>query len=554
MSSDEEISDADGESSDDDETSEVEERPAEAMNPPDEGTHKATKASKASLDAAAKEAVKRRFKGGPLGDQLPAPRPPAHDEAKGGPRHRQPKRTPLEWLRLYLTDELLDQVVEQTNNYMRQNPKRVKGTPRDTTRGELRNFFTCLLALSIVDYKAFPLAWQKDDEHGLLGNPFLQSTMSYTRFRTLYRCVNADVIAWTAHFNETNAREWILGQHVCFDDDVDRFKGRPGTEGVKYVPKKEAKRGIASWRIADQHCHCYYLLWEAEFAASGAGPLGPRIMDVFLQQLRHLPHRTIYLDAGVLGSWESTEQLLAAKHSFIISHAANRPAWLFSNLLHRIDVRPEAEHWVSIGNGEVIAVTYAAKKKDRPIKLVNFTTNLCGLTVRSAASNKPAIVEAYNKHKSYVDQVKASFNQYSLRHRCKRLWKHKFFVLFFLAVHNAYTLWRDSSPAREGSTSRTKLAFLKTVIPSLRDEAASRRVAIPGPFLTLVTHTLVKVDRQQRCSVPGCHGRTTFGCAKCNPSVGPVPVCSKPRCWNLLHCRILAKHFPDIYALSESDS
>lgn len=52
-------------------------------------------------------------------------------------------------------------------------------------------------------------------------------------------------------------------------NDLDRCMGRPGTEGVKYVPEKMAKRGIASWRIVDAHKFCYFRLWEAEFAAGG---------------------------------------------------------------------------------------------------------------------------------------------------------------------------------------------------------------------------------------------------------------------------------------------
>jgi hypothetical protein len=395
---------------------ELPERPEEtAAEPPAPKGH-LKKEARATQAEAKQKARAKGFRGADLGGDAPDAEGRATSSCEGGPTHRSPNRSELAWFSMYFTDELLDQVVMQTNNYMQANPSRVSGTLRDTNRGELRSFFVCLLAFSVVDYATVKLAWLRNDPIGLFGNAFLRNTMCYTRFKTLFRCICADVAAWTAHFNQKNQVEWRLGADVCFDDYVDRFMGRPGAEGVKYNPHKEAKRGIGSWRIADRLRFCYYLLWEAEFAASGQGPLGVRIMTEFLSQLQRAPHRTIYLDAGVLGEWESVEKLLEHGHSFIISHASNRPSWLFSDLLHAKGTRPQAHHWTCIGNGTVVAMTYGAKHKKKPVKMVNFTTNLPGLTGASEDPKKLAIVQQYNMHKGYVDQLKAQFNEYSLRH------------------------------------------------------------------------------------------------------------------------------------------
>jgi hypothetical protein len=61
---------------------------------------------------------------------------------------------------------------------------------------------------------------------------------------------------------------------------------------------------------------------------------------------------------------------------------------------------------------KVVAMTYGAKHKKKPVKMVNFTTNLPGLTGASEDPKKPAIVQQYNMHKGYVDQLKAQFNEY----------------------------------------------------------------------------------------------------------------------------------------------
>src|ERR1700744_91017 len=101
-----------------------------------------------------------------------------------------------------------------------------------------------IFSLTLVDYHVLESGWDVKDPDGLFGNEFLRSTMPFYRFRTIYRCIQADVPTLTAHFNRVSQELWTLGRDICWDDDLDLFKGKPGAEGVKYVPKKEAKRGF----------------------------------------------------------------------------------------------------------------------------------------------------------------------------------------------------------------------------------------------------------------------------------------------------------------------
>jgi len=83
--------------------------------------------------------------------------------------------------------------------------------------------------------------------------------------------------------------------------------------------------------------------------------------------MAHSPRRTIYIDAGTLGSWNTALMLSNAHHNFI----ANRPSALFSKLLHQRCNKPAAGEWTHIGNGLVNALTFHARKKGGRSKLVS---------------------------------------------------------------------------------------------------------------------------------------------------------------------------------------
>ncbi len=452
----------------------------------------------------------------------------------GGPKHRAPNATPLEMFRRFFTDEVINHVVEQTNTWMKGNPKKVGGRLAVLDQPTLLNFVALLFASTLVDYREWELAW-KDRAAGLFGNAFFQDTMPYTHFRAIYRGLNADVERVTRWLNEASQREWTLGGDVDFDDDLDHFSGRGKT---KYVPKKEAKNGIASWRGVDNLLYCYHLVWEDKVAVT-AGPVSLEVLEQLLTPLLPLASRNIYIDAGLLGGWEVVERLLKTKHHFLISHATNRPGWLFGNMLHIPVFKLKKHTWRTLSSPRVTAIAFGAAKKAGPMKKVNFTTDMPGLGDPDPSdAQRPRAVPVYNAHKGYVDSLKSIFNTYALSHRTLRLWKHQFIVVLFLKLHNAYRLWYHSAVDDDERKKRPLISFIEQLALGLRSVRPLPHPLGTAEWATALWHEYQQFGERGRCRI--CSARVKVGCAVCQ-----VYLCVAKDCFRLFHFRRL----PELRAL-----
>lgn len=230
---------------------------------------------------------------------------------------------------------------------------------------------------------------------------------------------------------------------------------------------------------------------------------------------------------------------------FIICHAANRPSWLFSNLLHHKNVKPEDNKTIAISNGKVAAITYHAVKKDKSHKLVNFTTNFPQLlNTDSGIGKKPPVVTTYNKHKGYVDLLASQMGTYKFAHRTKRLWKHKFIVLLFLMVHNSFKLWHFSAANLEAQGKQTMAVFLDLLVDQMRHPAAMSVQPLRPDSTAIYLHRAAAFGKnsqgrseRHRCFL--CGSKTAYGCRQCSADKNSlVLICQTSTCW-------LRQHIPN---------
>lgn len=193
---------------------------------------------------------------------------------------------------------------------------------RVMTATDFWNFFALHFALCVVNYAHVSDAWQLDVDH-LFGNTFFRNKMSRNWFFTLHRCLQADISQVTSWFNQSAAKYWIPSTRVCVDDQLDKFFGH---DQVTYIPKKMARTGIPSWEIVDQHFYCYHLLWHSTIPKQPKDEFATRLRRKLLNELPQ--NSEVYIDAGILGSFETALELGERGHNFLISCAANRPHWL----------------------------------------------------------------------------------------------------------------------------------------------------------------------------------------------------------------------------------
>ncbi len=456
-----------------------------------------------------------------------------HGSPKSIPRSTS---TPLDYFQLCFNSDIIDHLVDLTNCYITQNPTHVfVPNLREIDQTDIWNFFSLYMALALVNYARIADAWVTDSD--LLGNEFFRSTMSRNKFFTIHRCLQADIDTLTNSFNHSSACYWNLGSRIGIDDQLDKFFGHGKT---KYVPKKMARTGIASWEVVDQSLYCYYLIWESTVSAdtTRASPFAQTLLNCILPVLpgRH----EIYIDAGTLGGIDTAVALQKKGHKFLISCAANCPQWLFGDYLHSKDIQP-GDCYV-IGRPGLVGLTYQARKGGRgggKGKKVNFLTNLPGMWVKQRDTvtqsedsddeelgeqtqvEKPAAVFRYNKYKGFVDSLKSLLSTFDHEHRSSRLWKHQFFALLRTALHNSFLLWQAHAPRQD----RKKYDFLVAFVKSTR--TPQRLTQSITPRDTLGTHILVNGHRSRACRV--CGKRTTHTCANvtvCHDRDNqPIPMC-----------------------------
>ncbi len=460
--------------------------------------------------------------------------------------------SPMDFAKLFFTDKLISHVIDKTNTYMQLNPEHVY-VPKDPNPPKFEvedfwNFISLYFAFALINFSIFSDAW-KNDPFDLLGNDFFRNTMSRDWFFTIHRCLQADITDVTRWFNEFSNEHWRAGSRLCIDDQLDKFFGY-GT-GVKYIPTKMARTGVLSWEIVDERLFCKQLFWDNSLPK---GPqLGRALLDILLPTLHE--HHEIYIDAGLLGSYETALSLMNRGHKFLISCAANRPTWLFSSYMHGKSI-PVGDCYV-IGRPGMVALTYQSAKSGRmgggkKGKMVNFLTNIPKMwrhetsvtnhiyidndgTPHHTPVQKVRAIFRYNRNKGFVDSLKSSLKTYDHEHRSSRLWKHQLFAIFRTALHNACILWQDHASSQ---INRTHHRFLQEFVTAIRTprRLLSALSADPARKITLREHKLIPSTHQHRCRQ--CSERTHSVCSQCQDRDGTfVPLCMslKRHCYVIFH-------------------
>ena len=74
--------------------------------------------------------------------------------------------------------------------------------------------------------------------------------MGLRKFRKIHRNIQADLSFVSETTNRISSELWNLSPTICFDDDLDLWKG---FGKKKKMQKKKAKTGLLNWKIVDEH-------------------------------------------------------------------------------------------------------------------------------------------------------------------------------------------------------------------------------------------------------------------------------------------------------------
>ncbi|XP_054726603.1 piggyBac transposable element-derived protein 4-like [Anastrepha obliqua] len=175
--------------------------------------------------------------------------------------------TPFQYYRKFLTDEILDIIVEETNRNANSQVAGI-GTRsssrmnmwKDTDRQEIMEFLAIVMYMGMVKYPAITDYWKPST---LFKNAFVPQVMARNRFQILLKFIH---FADNAQSSETVSKtykidkivqELILAfkqnrpasQKLVIDESMIPFRGRLGFR--QYLPGKAHKYGIKVFKLAD---------------------------------------------------------------------------------------------------------------------------------------------------------------------------------------------------------------------------------------------------------------------------------------------------------------
>jgi len=494
----------------------------------------------------------------------------------GNTRTNQPAieqlRLPADFFQYFFSDELLDQIVEQTILYsVQKRPSK----PLQCTRGDLKRFIGVLLYMSLVRMPSSRSYWSADFRMDKVVN-----ALTVNRFEEIKRFLH-----FSDNTEDVDAQDRLYKvrpvvtalRHKCqllqmdeslsLDEQIIPFKGRSGLK--QYIPKKPHKWGYKMFVLSSTSGFSYDFefytgkndnhLKPGEPDCGASGNVVIRLTRIVPSNKNHKLYFDNYFTSPAL-------QLHLA------SRGIHSLGTVRLNRIPQCNV-PSEKTMKQKGRGTFVEKSTTVGATSLSLvswydnRIVNFLSTFVGslpsTEVRrwSKADGAfmqvpcPNIVQVYNRHMGGVDLLDSLIGLYRSRLRSKKWYLRIFFHLIDMMVVNAWILYRDCC-TRSGEQKSMRLRDFKADIAAVfcntdlevRPNKKGRRSrndgspptkyrrCAPRPQEHLRTdgnqHWPEWSERRGRCRLAGCKGSTRVRCSKCKIFVCFTP---KQNCFRLFH-------------------
>lgn len=412
-----------------------------------------------------------------LGVRLPCPRNEAVTAT-----------TPIDAIKLFLTDDLVNNIVEFTNIWIEKNRSSYT-RDRDckpTDAPELRAVLGLLYLSGVLKSSHTNLTdlWATDG----LGVEYFKATMSLNRFRFLLRAIRFDDITTRRQrraqdklapmrevfedFVSRCKRYYVLSEFVTIDEMLEAFRGRCPFR--QYIPNKPARYGIKLFALCDSRT--YYTANLEVY--TGTQPDGPfkksnsaadivkRLIEPISGSGRHLTTDNWY------GSVPLAEDLIQDHKMTLLSTIRKNkkeipPAFINGR------IREECSSLFAY-QPNITLLSYVPRK-NKVVLLISSLHYSDTIDPESGDKKKPEILTCYNKYKGGVDTVDQMKAAYSVSRKNNRWTLTLFFSMMNIAGINSYLIWRHNTQEE----TKNRRDFLKSVGTKLCQEQMMRRASMP---------------------------------------------------------------------------
>lgn len=448
---------------------------------------------------------------------------PISDQAKEA-------KTPTDYFELFLTSDLLDLIVEQSNNYALQ-----KNRTLNVTRNEIKLFLGGLFLSSISPLPNKKKYWSSGDHipkilsnsirrdryldilHNLhlVDNSVSSSDRSY-KLRPLFESLQNS-------FKEHGGLE----EHLSIDESMIPYFGKHFAK--QFIRGKPIRFGFKMWALC---CKGGYLVSFDLYM--GKNESGPNTYDSTLGLggsvvMRLLDKAILPADKGhkvYFDNYFSSVALMdTLKNKKILASGTCRenrtekcPIIVNKNAFK---TKPRGTFDFRVSDDIVVV-----KWKDN--KDVVMVTNFDSLSEKSTKRwdkkekkyinvPQPACVQNYNKYMGFVDQMDQNVGTYRIRMRQRKWWWPIFSYMMSVAANNACQLMKKNGHPI------TLYQFLEHLVIFYCKSYGTPRVQGSRSLTSRLTdiarydglnHWIVKLDKQKTCRA--CKTKTSYRCEKCD--------------------------------------
>uniref|UniRef100_A0A8C5FSV4 PiggyBac transposable element-derived protein domain-containing protein n=1 Tax=Gadus morhua TaxID=8049 RepID=A0A8C5FSV4_GADMO len=363
---------------------------------------------------------------------------------------------PADFLMLFLTDELLQNIVDQTNLYASQyfeahpdNLPYSRGHAwKPVSVPELKTFFGLSFLTGYIKKPSLEMYWSVDEVDA---TPHFGKTMSRNRFQIIWRFLhfnnNASQDASDKMYKVRPELDYIVekfkemyqpGQNICIDEGMMQWQGRLSFR--VYNPQKPVKYGIKSYILCDSATgYCFNMRPYVGEAST--------LPEIVFSLLDRLPGHgyTLFMD-NFYNSVALCERLLEVQTNVCGTLRKHRGEPQIISEMTKTDLGVGEK--VVRHNERVMVVAWQDK---RLVRMVT-TCHQDSMQVwrrgnrDKVAQLKPECVVAYNASMNGVDKLEQNIAYYPFIRRSLN-WSKKFVAyLFQLCMFNAYVLYRARNP------------------------------------------------------------------------------------------------------------
>lgn len=394
---------------------------------------------------------------------------------------------PVQAFYLFITDEILSEIVKWTNVEMiskRQKVEKITATHRDVTDLEIRAFIGLLTLTAVM--KDNHLSTDELFDPSFSGTRYI-SAMSKERFEFIVRCLRMDdkTLRPTLRPNDAfvparNVWELFIqqcrinynpGSEVTIDEQFLGFRGRCPFR--IYIPNKPDKYGIKFPMMCDATSK--YMIdadpYIGKSTNTGGVPLGEFYVKK-LSQTIHGSNRNITCD-NWFTSIPLAKSLLQKPYNLTLVGTIRSNKREIPELLKNSRSRPVGSSMFCF-DGPLTLVSY----KPKPAKMVYLLSSCNENAVINDSSGKPDMILFYNQTKGGVD----SFDQMCSSMSCSRKtnrWPMAVFygILNMAFVNSAIIYGHNMLKNNKKPLNRTK--FMKQLSTDLITPWMEKRLEIP---------------------------------------------------------------------------